>query len=128
MFNNEIYNDVELILSTSRIKEKFDDYVVKNKFTKGLQYDECKNVILNIIYNIEFTKKIEFNNVTIDILRCDEDNQNLKISIFNDRIDILEHESICNNGYDIVILSSDIYVKNFNNFLPCSFLKTFLVV
>lgn len=56
------------------MKEKFEDYVAKNKFTKGLQYEDCKNAILDIISNIEFINKMDFKDITIDILKCEDKN------------------------------------------------------
>ena len=44
--NTELTGDIcveaESILSFFRIKELFESYVKKNKFTNGLEYEECK--------------------------------------------------------------------------------------
>ena len=45
----------------------------KNKFTNGLDYEECKDAILDVIKNIEFSNKIDLSEIHIDLLRHGED-------------------------------------------------------
>lgn len=114
IFNSEIYNNVENILSAPRMKEKFEDYVKKNNFTKGLQYEECKIAILEIIKNIKFTQKIDFNNNSVDFLCCDENYKDIKISLVDNKIDILDYGCVINKSYDIVIVRSNIRLEKIN--------------
>ena len=43
--------------------------------TNGLDYEECKDAILDVIKNIEFSNKIDLNEIHIDLLRHGEDEQ-----------------------------------------------------
>ncbi len=72
---SDIYNKTQIILTSMRIKELFESYVRKNKFTNGIDYEECKEAILNVISDIEFNNKIDLSEIHIDLLRHGEDEQ-----------------------------------------------------
>lgn len=73
---SDIYDKIKEILSSSRIKELFENYVRKNNFTNGLEYEECKKSILNVIKDIVFIDKIDLSGIHIDLIRHGEDEQN----------------------------------------------------
>lgn len=110
---SDIYNKAKKILSSMRIKELFESYVKKNKFTNSLNYEDCKEAILKVIENIEFINKIDLNGINIDLLRHGEDEQD-KLGGWSDNhltpngiMQVDEISVHLNKDYDIII-SSDI--------------------
>lgn len=110
---SDIYNKAKSILSSPRISELFESYVNKNKFTNGLGYDECSEVILKVINSIEFVDKIELCDMHIDLLRHGEDEKN-KLGGWSDNhltsTGISQIKGVCDyldQDYDLII-SSDL--------------------
>lgn len=115
--NTELTGDIcveaESILSFFRIKELFESYVKKNKFTNGLEYEECKDAILDVIKNIEFSNKIDLSEIHIDLLRHGEDEQD-KLGGWSDNhltttgiMQITDVSDYLDKDYDLII-SSDL--------------------
>ncbi len=110
---SDIYNRAQKILSSLRIKELFENYVKKNNFTNELEYEECKNAILNVIKNIGFINKIDLSDIHIDLLRHGEDEQD-KLGGWSDNhltatgiMQINEMSDYLDQDYDLII-SSDL--------------------
>ena len=114
---SDIYIKTEEILSSFRIKELFQNYVKKNKFTNRLEYEECKDTILDVIKNIEFNNKIDLSKIHVDLLRHGEDEHDklggwsdnhlttTGIMQINGVSDYLDHD------YDLIISSDLVRTK-----------------
>lgn len=110
---SDIYIKAEDILLSFRIKELFESFVKKNKFTNGLVYEECKDVILDVIKNIEFNNKIDLSEIHIDLLRHGEDERD-KLGGWSDNhltatgiIQVNNVSECLDKDYDLII-SSDL--------------------
>ena len=119
--NTELTGDIcveaESILSFFRIKELFESYVKKNKFTNGLEYEECKDAILDVIKNIEFSNKIDLSEIHIDLLRHGEDEQD-KLGGWSDNhltttgiMQITDLSDYLDKDYDLIISSDLVRTK-----------------
>lgn len=132
ILSKNIYNQTKEILSTPRIKELFDNYVDKNKFTKGLSFECCKQEILNVINNIVFNEIIEINDMEIDLLRHGEDDQNY-IGGWSDNklsdkgiLQVQEISKLIDNNYDLII-SSDLQRAKETSKIISNYLKIDIV-
>lgn len=114
---NDIYDKTKEILSSFRIRELFENYVRKNKFTNGLEYDKCKKAILDIINDIEFVNKINLDEIHIDLLRHGEDEQD-KLGGWSDNhltttgiTQVKEISNLLEQDYDLIISSDLVRAK-----------------
>ena len=126
---SDICNKAKGVLSSLRIKELFENYVKKNKFTSGLEYEECKKAILNVMENIEFTKKLDLSEIHIDLLRHGEDEQD-KLGGWSDNHlttnGIMQINEVCDyldKDYDLIISSDLVRTKETAEIISSKLLK-----